>query len=400
MLDISMEYSRKERYTIHPTKSEITLYKVTDPHAWLLGDKDVPVCDSLVHLGVKRCANTPSPTALIEDHISSAGKTAYALMGAGLHGLNGLPIAICLKLYSTYVIPRLLYGLEAIVITQTQIQLLESFHRWMLRCIQSLPTRTSSAAVLLLLGKIPIMAKLHIKIISLMQSIAVNSCSTLAKLALRQISTKEKASKSWFIYVDKILEKYDLPSVQYILDTRPRKQPWKHYITQTIAQYWTHVLMEEATDKSTLSMLNLDSCAYSRIHPVWSCIRFTEEIPRAALKAKILCGTYILQSNKARFNQYDVSPACPLCDGPDEDRYHFLLACSSLSSIRIRFLPILREVLPEFELKHLIDCSNIKDIDTRTKFEHITRKCVCTLHEARNALLLLYTSSKKPKRRR
>ena len=36
----------------------------------------------------------------------------YSLMGAGLHGINGINPLIAWKLWRTFVVPRMLYGIE------------------------------------------------------------------------------------------------------------------------------------------------------------------------------------------------------------------------------------------------------------------------------------------------
>ena len=45
-------------------------------------------------------------------------------------------------------------------------------------------------------------------------------------------------------------------------------------------------------------------------------------------------GIYILQSNKARFNQFAVSKQYPLCCREDESVEHFLLRCRDLQIVR------------------------------------------------------------------
>ena len=50
-------------------------------------------------------------------------------------------------------------------------------------------------------------------------------------------------------------------------------------------------------------------------------------IKKAGFKAKLMTGTYVLQSNRAKFNQYSVDPTCLLCGDDAEDMIHFLLKC-------------------------------------------------------------------------
>jgi hypothetical protein len=82
--------------------------------------------------------------------------------GTGLHGTNGLPPTTCIKLFNTYVLPRLLYGLETFILKPTHFNLLERFHLSFLRKIQCLPSRSVRGITYLLLGVRPITAEIHI----------------------------------------------------------------------------------------------------------------------------------------------------------------------------------------------------------------------------------------------
>jgi hypothetical protein len=74
------------------------------------------------------------------------------LHGTILHGTNGLPPTTCIKLFNTYVLPRLLYGLETFILKPTHFNLLERFHLSFLRKIQCLPSRSVRGITYLLLG--------------------------------------------------------------------------------------------------------------------------------------------------------------------------------------------------------------------------------------------------------
>ncbi|CAG2218577.1 Ubiquitin-associated domain-containing protein 2 [Mytilus edulis] len=76
----------------------------------------------------------------------------YSLLGAGLHGINGINPLLSYKLWRTYVIPRMLYGIEILNITKTDIQKLEAFSEKTFKQILSLPQRTADAAIYILLG--------------------------------------------------------------------------------------------------------------------------------------------------------------------------------------------------------------------------------------------------------
>ena len=84
-------------------------------------------------------------------------------MNTGRHGSKGLNPMTSYAIYKAYVLPRLLYGLEVLVLTKGQLDQFSKYHIQTLRNIQSLPQRTSTSAVLLLLGALPLEAKLNNK---------------------------------------------------------------------------------------------------------------------------------------------------------------------------------------------------------------------------------------------
>ena len=61
-----------------------------------------------------------------------------------------------------------------------------------------------------------------------------------------------------------------------------------------------------------------------------------------------MTGTYVLQSNRAKVNQYEVNPTCTLYGDEPEDQEHFLLRCRSLSETRDPFIRKIEIILTEY----------------------------------------------------
>ena len=102
-----------------------------------------------------------------------------------------------------------------------------------------------------------------------------------------------------------------------------------------ITKYWEKVIIAEASLKSTLRYLNFENCKAGRVHQLWSSARYNQHsVHKAFIHVTLSLGTYILQSNKARFNQFAVSKLCPLCYWEDESVEHFLLRCCDLQVVR------------------------------------------------------------------
>jgi hypothetical protein len=265
LLNSSKTYANKERYFIHPIKSTASAFNcgiptevLSDCEMWEINGVTLPVVNSFTHLGIDRYIDKSSQVSpFIHDRICQGRRTLYALMGAGLHGLNGLPPIICYTIYTIYVLPRYTSGLEAIYLNKKELEILESFHRKTLRQFQNLPQSCATSAVYLLLGARPLEAEIHHKMLSLFGAITRNKHSTIAQLAKRQLIMKSLKSNSWFSRLIYVFHQYELGSPLGLLDTPIPKRIWNRLIKKKINQYWTIHLHAEAGTKSSLSLLSL-----------------------------------------------------------------------------------------------------------------------------------------------
>ena len=145
-----------------------------------------------------------------------------------------------------------------------------------------------------------------------------------------------------------------------------------------------------------------------KVHQIYSSVRSnTLDVRRAEVKARLLTGTYTLQSNRANFNQYKVSPTCQLCKVDPETREHFLVTCSTLQDSRNIFLHKLKLVFnhsseidvvlrdPALGTQLLLDSSH-PSVDQilqpsrqqTTQIELYSRELIFRLHQERTKLLI------------
>ena len=113
----------------------------------------IPYEQSTTHLGLRR-DTTDRPC--IEEKVSIGCKTAYSLMGAGFHIGNGLKVSLNEFLWSTFVLPTMINGLEALLLRKKDFESLEKFQRKSLKQIQGLPDKAPNSVVLALLGIPPV----------------------------------------------------------------------------------------------------------------------------------------------------------------------------------------------------------------------------------------------------
>ena len=335
MSNVVQRNCRQKRVTIHPVKSNIVLLQ---PHKTVtkktfthnLNGNDIQLSSTTTHLGLFR-SEIKENTINIDERLSLARRTLYSLINTGLHGSNGLNPQTSFKIYQCYVLPRLLFGLEVLPLTATQISSLAKFHISNLRRFQSLPLRTATSAVYLLLGALPIEAELHKRHLSLLFNILTTNNTTIRDLSTRQIAINLDNSKSFFSRVQDILDIYQLPHIRELKFNNLSKEQWKIQIKNAVNKYWTEHFQSEAREKSTLKYLNIDSLKIGSTHQVWSTLESTvSEVRMGITKCRMLTGTYLLQSNKHKFSKSNECATCKCCGLGDEDVIHMLLECPAL----------------------------------------------------------------------
>ena len=334
MIDVTRQYAEEHGYDLNLTKTVVCRQKVNPSErnrkfTWLLGDDPLSEVDSFQHLGLDWQSGKLAPD--INSRISTARKTAYSLLGTGLHGQEGLDPPASVKLCNTYVKPRLLHGLEATIITDAQLSQIDVYYKSLLRQIQSLPQNVATPAIYLLSGSIPVKAHLHMRYMSMFGAIArLDLNNPLRQVATRQLAVKDDVSKSWFSRVNTLGALYHINIHQAISNPWP-KVVWKRHVNQLIWNHWLDTLTSQAMNMSTLEWLILHPSWIGKPHPLWlACRGNTFQVQAAATRGRLLTSRYPLQQYRVRFTRQDSDPTCPLCNSEPEDAEHFLVRCTAL----------------------------------------------------------------------
>ena len=398
----------RERFIVNPSKSHALKYlsnkrKENDEDIFMY-NKKIKDSKSATHLGIVRNVNGKPD---IEQKINLGRKTAYSLMGAGFHGGGGLKPSQNGYIWSTFVVPRLLYGLESILLSKKDVECLEKFQRKCLKQIQGLPDKTANSISLALLGVLPLDAVVHKNALTTFLNMIRLKGSIENDIALRQIVMKDVKDKSWFMFVREILHMYDLPSIFQLLSNPTSKNEWKRVMNTAVNKAVEEGWQQDVKSKSSLKYVNVDSLKVGRTHHIWSTVRNSiYDSRRAQLKSKLLTGTYILQGNRAFFNQFQVNPTCRLCKAEPETRQHFISECSFLNNERAAYSekllknPVFQSAYidrslmkdPEFLTQLTLDASAVLDKEQFDKItwgllELLTREYIHRIHHKRLAEL-------------
>ena len=263
------------------------------------------------HLGIHRDSNNKVNVA---EKVALGRRTAYSLMGAGLHSGNGLKQCVCGKLWSTYVVPCLIYGLEVLDMKGNDIKVLEQYQRKSLKQIQSLPDKTQNSAVLALLGILPLECIIHKNMLNLFGRWIMTD-GTEKDIAVHQLATKSPSEFSWFNKIKQLLTLYGLPLPSQLLENVPTRNKWKNMVNTANNSVVEAQWREDISSKPSLRYINPESVKVGKAHHIWSSVRNNiHDSRRAQLHCRILTSTYTLQSNRAVFNQFAVDPTCKLCE--------------------------------------------------------------------------------------
>jgi hypothetical protein len=386
--------SRQDRATQQASKSKAACNKRNVVPEVTLENKKIPHDPFYTHVGINRYTSTNNQ--LIQDRISTLTKTAYGLMPAGFHGTTGLSPFYTRKVIISHVRPRTIHGIHALVLSKTQRATLDSAYTHLIKSLQSLPKRTSSAAALLIYGVLPISAELDKRELGLYGSICtMTEDDTLNQLAHRQMATKTLSSRSWFIHVYKLGLKYGIDTIA-ALDLAWTKAEWKRYVKQAVLSYHKYHMKLEALSKVSLSNMIISFATMSKGHSIWP-QKIDGRLDRihvkaACYRAKMLTSTYMLTSITCKFDSTISSPKCLLCNTEDETITHFLCICPELKAVRKRDTRYLYHLLIAHDIP--LPTTNFEKVtlilnghETNQKINRACSNICYSLHRKRHEIL-------------
>ena len=266
---MAQDNAARVRYIFSETKSKVMHFcpKGSLSMPLLFNNKEIEYSRRETHLGLVRTDDGKASVA-VSERIKTGRRTALSLMGAGLYGVNGVSPHVSKTLIATYVDPAVYYGLEAMTLSEADYQELDKSQRTLLHEIQGLPDSTAIPAVYLLLGVLPMSAQVHIKILSVYNSI-IHRPKTEFDIIMRQLAIKDSSSHSWTSELRRVLYTYQLPSPMQLAHNPPEKERWKQMVKAAVWAHWENKLKDQAAVMKSLRYLNINMCAIGYTHPVW-----------------------------------------------------------------------------------------------------------------------------------
>ena len=402
------QFSTRQRFGFSVTKTKILVYDertkaIPDRSIWNLNKRPLEAVTKQEHLGIIRNSSNIR-FSMCDERIQDGRRAAYSLFGAGFHGLNGLNPKTSVRIWKTFVVPRLIHGLEVLVYDEKQVEKIETYQRTTMKQLQHLPPCCSNSVTYLLAGITPIIAELEKRTLTTFVRFIKDKNSAEFHVIRRQLAIKDLTSKSWTTHVRKLLQKFNLPSAFELLITTPTKDKWKAIVKEAVKNFYLDILVKEAMLQSSAKYINFNTCRLTAAHNIWGTVKpSARDVTRAMVKAKLLSGTYNLEGKRALFKKAGNAGLCPLCRDAIESREHFLVICSSLDEARAPYLNSLRITLernhsklavsaifrsPKLLTRTILDPSYcVHGEESLEEAEHLTRRLVFALHVQRTALI-------------
>ena len=288
---------------------------------------------------------------------------------------------------------RLLYGLDAVVLTKKDSEEIGRYYKNLLRQIQGLPKNVATEVIYILAGKLPLQAEIDIRKLNLFGAICRSENEKLKSLATRQLSIDNNFS--WFHDILELCQEYNI-SLEAAISNPWRRQIWKKYIQETVRGKWTQEILEKMRNKSSMSMIDISNFKEKTPHDIWkSCISHPRLVTPTVTRAILLSGTYLTMERRAKFDK-NISAKCSLCcSGSTEDIAHFLIDCVALSKERDLGMQLLQKegyTIPTNSVtavKILLNGPKIQEVgENKWKAIHKIIANLChSLHLARSSLI-------------
>ena len=92
--------------------------------------------------------------------------------------------------------------------------------------------------------------------------------------------------------------------------------------------------------KSTLHCMDQTTLKIGSTHPIWTSLSSTvSSVKKGTIQARLLTGTYLLETNKHTFSSGKESPLRKCCGTKNENVTHFLLLCPAFCKQRKESFP-------------------------------------------------------------
>ena len=274
MLNICYNYSKKWRYMINPSKSNVIIFgesnniqkMLCNERSWILGNSAIIENTDGKHVGIMLKNDMRST-----DRTLNANKKLRAsfmsIIGVGSHPDQLNPIT-SKKIYSSICLPRALFGCELWgILSKTEYQILEKTHRFCIKYLQGLPRRTRTDVCTAMLGITDLTSFIHIRQLLFLRRLCNLPRHSRVKglflfMLVSGYSRQRNAHKSITDSLLSLLRKYDLYKYLDIFIESglfPSTHEWKRIVKTQVFSFFTGQWSARVATDASLGRLSIDA---------------------------------------------------------------------------------------------------------------------------------------------
>ena len=391
LLQLTVNYCKKYKVEMTPEKTKLLIFSPTSSNTYAtyykncnyLSINTTPLANvpSAEHVGIVRAISGNLPHIL--KRISSHKKALASVLSSGMSRHHRGNPAASLRVEKLYGLPVLLSGVAALVLLQSELEILAHHYKVTLQGLLRLHRKTPESVVFFLGGSLPFPALLHLRQLTLFCMILQLPDNILNTIARYVLTRAPDSAKSWFFEIKSLCYQYNLPHPLLLLEYPPDKENFKETVKLRILDFWQQKLRQDAAPLTSLEFFHPQYMSLSS--PLWlSCGGNPYEVQKAVVQSRMLSGRYRDDHLTRHFT--GKSGECSLClllhpdvAAPEGDLFHILLLCPALETRRSYLLEYwatissgnevccnltqLYQTKPDkFKMQFLLDCAALPQV--------------------------------------
>ena len=327
---LSHEKTRLQVFAPQKHQQSVQYWNQTAPIS--IDSNFINFVDTAEHVGILRSIHGNQPHIL--KRISSHKRALSAVLSSGLARHHRANPASSLRTEQLYGLPVLLSGVASLTLLKSEKDTLDLHYKTTLESLLKIHAKTPRSFVFFMSGSLPLQATLDLRQLGLFAMISRLKDNILNRIAKHLLVISQDSSRSWFVQIKEICQKYQLPHPLTILESPPSKIPFKLLAKRHVQHYWEVKLREEAAPLDSLIFFQPKQMSLHRPHPlITTCGSNSYEVNKCVIQLKMLSGRYRSDSLLSNFHPSNSSQCQLACDSPESsgDLPHLLIHCSSLA---------------------------------------------------------------------
>ena len=207
------------------------------------------------------------------------------------------------------------------------------------------PPLNPTCVFMFLAGSLLASAILHLRMLGLLAMIArLGPENILHKHARHTLlsASSTSSSRSWFIAIRLLSQRYDLPDPILVLQSPPTVYQWKTLTKSKVIDWHEKKFRAEAELLPSLQYFKPQFMSLSAPHPIWTSAGSPYEVSKAVIAARMMSGRYRTDRLSRHWTYDNPDGLCrlPGCSDQEGNLQHILLTCPALFESRCKMISL------------------------------------------------------------